>query len=298
VDSAEVVSAFGLLIAICILAAASVLDIRTRKVGNRYWISMAAIGLALLPVWLAVDDERWEYLWIAVPILAILSDVYWDAPQGSKLDKYGPYVKYALAVVAIVILGYLWGKDPYFQHLLAVPIMMLVIVALYMLDLIRGGADAKALISLSVLFPFYPQIASMPLIHAETESATVVFPFSFTILVNAAIIVALIVPFAFLLGNLFARDLRLPNSLFGRKVDVDAARNRHVWLMERMENGKHVVYTRPRRDEDLGKELDLLKSAGVTKVWVTPKIPFILPMLAGLIVSAVFGNFLLLLFPF
>lgn len=296
-DSAEAVSALRLVVAIAILAAASVLDIRTRKVGNHYWIAMAAFGLLLLPVQISVDGQNWEYLWVAVPVLAILSDVYVDAKPDSLLDRYGPTAKYAIAVVAVVLMGYYWGEAPYFQHLLAVPVMMLAIVAMYMLDIIRGGADAKAFLSLSVLFPFYPIIDGMPVVHGQTELAMIAFPFSFAILVNAAIIVAIAMPIGFLLMNLAARDLRFPNAFLGHRMAVEKAAKSHVWLMERIENGRHVVYTRPRRQEDLGKELGLLKSAGFDRVWVTPKIPFMVPMLASLVLSAVVGNFLILLFP-
>lgn len=295
-DSAEAISALRLVAAIAIFSVASVLDIRTRKVGNMYWIAMAILGLALLPVQVSADEARLEYLWIAVPILAILSDVYLEARPGTKLDKYGPYLKYAVAVAAIMLLGYLWGEAPYFQHLLAVPVMMLAIVAMYMLDLVRGGADAKALISLSVLFPFYPVVGELPLIQGETELATIVFPFSFTVLVAAAIIVAVAMPLGFLITNLATRELRFPNALFGRRMDLEKVRKSHVWLMERVENGEHVIYTRPRRDENLGKELELLKSSGVSRVWVTPKIPFMVPMLASLVISAIIGNFLFPLF--
>jgi preflagellin peptidase FlaK len=297
VDYAEAISATRLLVAFAILAVASVLDVRTRKVSNTYWILMAAVGLGLLPVQIAVDDMRWEYLLVFVPILAVLSDVYLEGKSGSRFEKLGPVLKYGVAVTAVVVIGYLWGSEPYFQHFLAVPIMMLVVVALYMLDLIRGGADAKALISLSLLFPFYPAVAGLPAIQGETELSTIVFPFAFTILINAAIIVAVVMPLGFLLSNVVAGDMRFPNVFLGRRINVDRVLNSHVWLMERIEDGKHIAYSKPRREEDLSKELDLLKGAGVNRVWVTPKIPFMVPMLASLVLSALIGNVLALLFP-
>lgn len=295
-DYAEALSATRLLIAFVILAVASILDIRTRKVSNIYWVLMAVVGLALLPVQIAVDDARWEYLLVVVPILAVLSDVYLEGKPGSSLEKLGPVLKYGIAVAAIVVIGYLWGSEPYFQHFLAIPVMMLAVVALYMLDLVRGGADAKALISLSILFPFYPTVAGLPAIH-ETELSTIIFPFAFTILVNAAIIVAVVVPLGFFLRNVVAGDLRFPNAFLGRRMDVDRVLSGHVWLMERIEDGKHIVYSKPRRNEDLSKELDLLRGAGISRIWVTPKIPFMVPILASLVLSAFVGNVLALLFP-
>ncbi len=296
-DYAEVLSAARLLIALAILAVASVLDIRSRRVGNNYWILMAAVGLVLLPAQLATDGEPWEYLLVIVPILAILSDVYLEGKPGTTAEKYGPLLKYSIAILSIALVLYLWGVRPYFQHLVAVPLMMMVVVGLYMVDLIRGGADAKALISLSILFPFYPAIGGIPAID-QSETFTVLFPFSFTILVNAAIIVAILVPIGFLIANAIAGDLRFPNAFLGRKMDISLVRTRNVWLMERMVDGKHVMYAKPRREDDLSNELRLLKEAGVERVWVTPKIPFMVPMLASLILSAVVGNIIGLLSAF
>ncbi len=297
-DHTAAISISRLLIALVILAAASVSDIKTRRVGNTYWILMAIIGLVLVPVQIAVDGEPWEYAVILVPILVILSDVYLEGRPGSLMEKYGAAMKYGVAVVATIAIGYLWGTAPYFQHLLGIPVMMIVIVALYMLDMVRGGADAKALISLSILFPFYPAFAGVPIIQAKTDLATIVLPFSFTVLVNAAIIVAVVVPLGYLLSNAMTRDLRFPNALLGRRVATDSVKNNHVWLMERIVDGRHVLYTKPKRNEDLVKELGMLKDAGVDRVWVTPKIPFIVPMLAGLVVSAIVGNLLALVFVF
>ena len=174
--------------------------------------------------------------------------------------------------------------------------MMLAFVLMYMFDLIRGGADAKALIALAVMFPFYPHIGSLPIIQAVDWFGEIVFPFAFAVLVNAAIVVVF-VPVVFLFMNLMARDMTFPQAVLGYRVAVGEARGRFVWLMERIEEGKHVIYTKPKQEEDLDAELDLLAKAGIEKVWVTPKIPFIIPIFVSLILTAVFGNILLLLMP-
>jgi preflagellin peptidase FlaK len=172
--------------------------------------------------------------------------------------------------------------------------MMLVVVVLYILDVIRGGADAKALIALSIMFPFYPNLGPFPLIGADNWQVEVFFPFSFVILVNAAIVVAFM-PLVFLARNLVAREFKSPQGFLGYKLDVATARSRHVWLMERIEDGKHRTYTRPMRDEDLSKEINLLAEAGHERVWVTPKVPFIIPMFISLIFTSLVGNLLTVL---
>jgi preflagellin peptidase FlaK len=282
--------------AIIVLAYASVLDWRTRRVPNTYWIALSLVGLALIPIQLLADDRDLKFLLIMVPILVILSDAYWGSEEG-PLAKYMTVAKYAIAVVAIVALSYLWGTDEYFQHFLAVPIMMLLIVVMYMLDVIRGGADAKALLSLSILFPFYPALGSLPILHSDAPSAEIIFPFSFVILITAAVLVVLL-PLGFLAKNLASRDFQFPLAFLGYRMDSAEIARSHVWLMERIQDGRHVASTRTRRDEDLGKEIETLLKAGYKRIWVTPKIPFIVPMTASIILSAVIGNWLLSIFPF
>jgi len=296
VDSSETLSLLRLAPAIIVLAYASVLDWRTRRVPNTYWIALSLVGLALIPIQLLADEKDLKFLLIMVPILVILSDVYWGSEEG-PLAKYMTVAKYAVAVVAIVALAYLWGTDGYFQHFLAVPIMMLLIVAMYMLDVIRGGADAKALLSLSILFPFYPVLGSFPILHSDAPSAEIIFPFSFVILITAAVLVVLL-PLGFLAKNLASRDFRFPLAFLGYKMESAEIGKSHVWLMERIQDGRHVTSTRTRRDEDLGKEVEALSEAGYKRIWVTPKIPFIVPMTASIILSAVIGNWLLYIFPF
>jgi len=295
VDSSDPVTALRLVAAIAVLSYASILDWRTRRIGNVYWIGLSVFGLVLIPLQVGIDDEPMEYLLVLIPILAILSDVYWDAGDNTVLAKSAPAVKYVTAVVAVVALGYFWLDEAYFQHLLAVPLMMLFIVLMYMLDIVRGGADAKALIALSVLFPLYPAIDSLPLIQSESETGEILFPLAFVILLTAAIIVAFF-PLGFLVKNLSAGEFGFPQGLLGYKMNAANLKGRHVWLMERIEDGKHRTYTRPRAGEDIEKEVRLLAEAGHKRIWVTPKVPFIIPMLAGFVFSTIVGNILLLLF--
>ena len=295
-DSAESINALRLVLSLSILAYASFLDLRTRKVPNVYWIGLGVAGLGLVLVQLYVDDMPIEYLLVFVPILAILADVYLGSEEETTRAKLTTFGKYALALGSILVLAYQYGGDEYFQHLLAIPIIMLFVVVMYMLDIVRGGADAKALISLSILFPFYPAFGPLPFIHGETSAAETLLPFSFSILVNAAIIVAL-TPLVFLARNLSRKEFAFPLGLLGYKLDTAEIANKHVWLMESIMDGKLVTHVRPRKQEDQKADIELLASSGYKRAWVTPKIPFIVPMLVSLILTTVVGNILLLIFP-
>lgn len=295
-ESTEALAAIRIVAAFIVLAYASVLDLRTRRVENRYWVALSLLGAALLCVQVYADDQPLEHLIILVPIALIVADVFIETGLSERGARNLAVAEYTSSVAIMVLLSLEYGSEDYFQHLIAVPAMMLFVVVLYMLDAIRGGADAKALISLAILFPFYPAIGQFPILSAEAASFEVFVPFTFGVLVAAAIVVAL-TPIGFLVTNLLKGETRFPQALLGYRMDTESARERHVWLMERVVDGRHVLYSRPKGEEDLAKELGMLESAGHKRVWVTPKIPFIIPMLVGSVVCVFLGNPLLLLFP-
>lgn len=296
-DSSEAIAVFKLAAAITILGYASLSDLRTRRASNSLWMALSAIGAVLIPLAIVIDELPVEYVLILVPIIAILSDVFWDTDGSSKIARMSPFVKYGIAIAATVVLGIVWAGEEEFQTLLAVPIVMLLVILLYMVDVIRGGADAKALISLAIVFPSYPVFSSMPLIATESDILQTMVPFTFSVLVNAALLVVFL-PLAFLVMNAMRRDLLFPQMFLGYRMDGVEAVEKHVWLMERIEEGRRVLFSRPKQEEDLRREVELLRSHGHVRVWITPKIPFIVPIFVSLVITAFIGNPFFLLFGF
>ena len=295
--SSDIITILQLAVSAAILVRASHLDLRTRRVPNAYWIVLSLTGIGMMVARLVVDEAPLEYLLVMVPIFAVLSDVFWDHEGGSVLSRAAPVIKYSAAVASLVILLLLWYDDAYFQHLIAVPILMLAIIVMYMFDVIRGGADAKALIALSIMFPFYPDIWNLPVLSIGTDEVQVLFPFAFSVLINAAILVVFL-PVLFLLRNMVSRDIRFPQMVLGYRASIDEAGKSFVWLMETIDNGSLVYRSRPKKHDDMEGELDKLRAHGLTRVWVTPKIPFIIPISASFVFTVIVGNLLFPLFGF
>ncbi|MFA4861068.1 A24 family peptidase C-terminal domain-containing protein [Methanoregula sp.] len=168
-----------------------------------------------------------------------------------------------------------------------------------------GGADAWALIFISLAvptFPFTPLLGNPPLGFL-----------AFSVLVNA-LILNLAAPLGIFVINAI-RGNRAPVSyrFFGFPVQGDTIQDSWGFVMEefeetdgkvnrkfigffdslrRMYAGTDRVYTKDLREhpEEFKKELALYKKAGT--VWISYAVPFIIPITAGFITAVVFGDIL------
>lgn len=148
-----------------------------------------------------------------------------------------------------------------------------------------GGADAKGLMVLAGLAPWPPPAATAPYAIQPALDA----------LANGALVMTL-VPVFFLAANLARGDLRLPAALLGRRITLEAARGSHVWPMQVVDaaapGGLRWRYWQ-RLGGDLPGEYHALERAGVKEVWVTPKVPFLVPVAAGWVLAWWTGNVVL-----
>jgi Flp pilus assembly protein protease CpaA len=141
-----------------------------------------------------------------------------------------------------------------------------------------GGADAKALMVLAFLAPWpSPSPASLqPALDAVANGS----------------VLMLAVPVLALLVNVLRGDFALPAMLLGWPVPLAKARAAHVWPMQRALPDGQVVWRFWQKAalDSLDAEYDALAAAGLTRVWVTAKVPFLVPLAAGLALSWWFGN--------
>jgi preflagellin peptidase FlaK len=168
-----------------------------------------------------------------------------------------------------------------------------------------GGADAWALIFISLClpaFPFSPLLGIPPLLF---------FPFS--VLINAMVL-TLFTPLGILLMNLKRGNRApFPYMFFGFPVDGERIGESYGYVMEDIteedgriqrrfigireslanmvrENGRIYTLDLRRKPEEYMKERDLYRKAG--KVWISYGVPFIVPITAGLLSALLFGDFI------
>ena len=171
-------------------------------------------------------------------------------------------------------------------YLIFVPIMIALMYVLFQLRLMFGGADAKAIMALAILVPFAPEIIEFPVIKASAIS----MPGSWIIFSNS-VVIFLLIPLSLLIFNLAKRHIEFPHLLLGYRMNISKAKEKFVWPLEKIVDGKRRFAYMP-KEFDVKDELQEFENLGIKEIWVTPKIPFMIPLLAGFICSFILGDIL------
>ena len=77
-------------------------------------------------------------------------------------------------------------------------------------------------------------------------------------------------------------------------MDLEKAKNSFVWPLEKIVDGKRKLrYTS--HISDPIDDWEMFEHHGIDKIWVTPKIPFMIPLLIGFISAFLIGDILFFL---
>jgi preflagellin peptidase FlaK len=168
----------------------------------------------------------------------------------------------------------------------------LVARAFYETRILVGGADAKALVAMGLVVPIFPM--SLLDIGSTSSSFLQVVPFAFNVLVDAALL-SLAVPLGLAFRNLHAREFRWHGGFTTYSLPVDELPRRFVWVDDpALPNGggEHEEETTAEDITRRTAEAEALRARGVSRVWVTPQLPFVFFLALGTIVGVVAGNLL------
>jgi preflagellin peptidase FlaK len=278
VDHAEVLWLTAFAVTVPVIASAALSDWRTREVSDRHWAAIGGVGTILFLIYSIMEEGlKWEFLCLAAGSALILADVLWERDSGPKA------LYPIMAAVFAVPLYFLHG-DGLFSAWLSVPVCYLMYLAMYYTGILKGGADAKCLIVLSMMFPVFPQAFGLPLIEVNGVAAAIFVP-SLSILFFSSVAV---IPIAAAMAAVNAIRGDFDRRMFtGRRMDIDAAASAHVWPIEDAVNGE-IVRIKP--NDRSGEVFERLRDAGAEKVWVTPMLPFIVPMAAVALIVLTIGN--------
>ena len=157
-------------------------DVKVRRVPSRTWYPVVVLGAVLL-VWDAVGHLS----------LSTAADALF-------------FVRVGISLLLVAPIAYLFWRLGGF-----------------------GGADAKALIAISVLLPTFPTYFfpgfTLPVV------VTTLGVFSMTVLTNT-VVLAVAYPLGLLVRNLADGEVTFPVALFGRRIDVSSLPTAHGRLFE------------------------------------------------------------------
>jgi preflagellin peptidase FlaK len=191
----------------------------------------------------------------------------------------------ALIGLFLIVVQYLTiGFEDIYQ-LAFIPIIIILMYVFFQLRLLFGGADAKAIMALAILAPIQPSIYIFPLWNYS------IMPYTWMIFTNA-LVLFLAIPISLIFYNSIKKNIEFPHMFMGYKMSIKKAKKTFVWPLERIKDGKRKFYYMP-KEFDTNKELKLFEKEGIKEIWVTPKVPFMIPILAGFILSILLGDILM-----
>jgi preflagellin peptidase FlaK len=291
-------------IAALVLLAGSVMDIRTRRISDRTWMVLMISCIPLLgwEMWLkGADGSPVTLLSLLLPTGGMLF-ILFGYPEPAKALKGSP-VDIAFSVIYIACISgaaaaFLLGERDLFIPVGIAFLFMLLYFALYHIPIggtriIHGGADAKCLMALAAIFPWY--VEDLPFstgtfyeILEKVSSFGYIFPLHLSVLFNGAVISVAVLFLVLPVMNVVKGDLSFPRMFTSYRTGVEGLSGKHVWVILEHKKKKKVDPT-----EKLERSLS---KRGVDKVWVTPKIPFIFYLFLGYLMQLTLGNLVALIF--
>lgn len=160
-----------------------------------------------------------------------------------------------------------------------------------------GGADAKSLIVISIILPAYPAIQLFGQNFPLNEPLIPLFAFG---ILGNAVLLSVVVPLGLAAYNIFRMGMHIDNPLYifiGYKSRISDLADKHIKLIQYFEEENGEIRFRFKRggveiNEDVISKLKAMSEKGLIKdeVWVTPGLPFMIPITLGFFVAVFYGD--------
>tara|TARA_B100000929_G_scaffold84287_1_gene65794 strand:+ start:624 stop:1475 length:852 start_codon:yes stop_codon:yes gene_type:complete len=260
---------------------------------SNFYMVAALLSVSSLAVFDAPDPRgipKWDQSQIALAVLYLIGIV----------GLFGGTVQHANPDFVLLVLGEESPETMLWWSMLGASLTVLVYLSAWRFGLIQGGADAKALILLTVLMPSW---AFLPEPILAPEDTLFKLPPSMVMFLWASAVFLLAPPILIfqnaMRGNIESRaDLKM--AWHATKRPVEEIGERPVWLLTEVipgddEAGLRIVNrflpdsTTP-TVEELAQRLEELKSHGVESAWIATKHPFIVYLFFAIAPLLLFGD--------
>ena len=285
-ETEEIFGVLAFVVTMIILVSASIRDWKNREVPDAHWIALGVVGLVMFVSYsIHMTGFKWEYACLAAGTAMILLDIFLER-------EFNPLIYYFLMALLFIVPLYHNMSDAVFVAWASVPLCYLIYVGMYFIGAVKGGADTKCLITLSMMFPLYPSFFGLPAIDVPDNLFSQIFVCSISVLFLAAV---LIVPLILYFAARNAKEGGLSGRMFsGYRMDISKAENSKVWPLEDVIGGE-ITHIKTPKDEEIAGIYTRLKAAGQDTVWVTPMIPFIILITAATAIVVLAGSPLFLI---
>lgn len=272
------------LIVTVIMASACVSDWRKREASELHWALMGGAGMVFTA--LHGGGEIWARAMVVSGMALMLFDLLVDRDVGA-----GEQVMIYAAIAALFLIPA--AMSDWSFRMVAIPMLATyaIMLLLYHFELMKGGADVVCLIAMGMVFQHYPVLNGIPLIGPATGIRDAVYLFPLFVLMTALIMTAAVMLIYFVAVNIRRGDTGTM-MFFGYRMDLEDVPGSMVWPMQDVIGGELVMVRGAVDDPDAVLRL---RDAGAERIWVTPKIPFLIPIFAGFLFMVVIGNPLFIL---
>ncbi len=280
-------------------------DHKERRVSNEHWMVWTKPIVFIWSLDLLIQGPHWSVWFTASALLAYASGsvigrpTMKDARQGNRIDQIVS-LWYLLSVIGLVagalrfmevspldvLIGEATMEATLWWSYIGALFTLFVINLAWRFRFIHGGADAKALMWVTLLFPSWGEVP----VHSDTAMDEIVLhlPPSLSLLIWGGFLFVLI-PIILLLRNIATGSVRNVSDIFmawmSLSVPLATVRDRHVWILSDtmdMPSGETVLIHKkraPRRtptDEEMNDHIKRLEEIGAERIWVSLKLPLLL----------------------
>lgn len=238
---------------------------------------------------------------ICIPLL--LYSCYSDLKTRRVSNKlWLPLVGIGVILAFVDFITY--GPDFLIQFALSVILLSVFAYLLFKINAF-GGADAKAIITLSILVPTFPSFelfgCTIPLTGVPPLNLFAFSAFGNAVLLTVVVPVSLFVYNAIHLSPKELAETPL-YSFIGYKLEITKLKNRHIRLIQDfIEQNDGVIqkfrFNGVQIDDALIEKLQHLAKDGKIpeKVWVMPGLPFMISLTVGFATALIYGDLVYLM---